>query len=279
MTVINPSAVVADGTAASNLTIGFIGFGAMAQGIATGMVRHGGIDGAQIVAYDINRQTLDAATSVLGATAAASAADVVDECEVVILAVKPNVIESVVEPIKAKLAEPGTVVISIAWGWDFAKYETILTPGTHHLSIVPNTPIAVGKGVVVAERLSNLTPDEIGTFTRLFEPISLVEFLDTATLYQAGTVTSCAPAYAAMFIEALSDAAVKHGIPRTAAYRLVSAMVEGTGALQVATGQIPAAMKDAVCSPGGATIRGVQRLEERGFRGDVMSAVDAVMGD
>ncbi|MDD6373381.1 MAG: pyrroline-5-carboxylate reductase [Bifidobacteriaceae bacterium] len=280
MASINPSVTIApSGPSVPTVSIGFIGFGAMAQGIATGMVRHGGIDGAQIMAYDINADMLASATAALGATAAQNASEVVDNSEFVILAVKPNVIESVVEPIKGKLADEGTTVISIAWGWDYARYEQILAEGTHHLSIVPNTPIAVGKGVVVAERKNNLTPDEIAEFTKLFSPISLVEFLDTATLYQAGTVTSCAPAYAAMFIEALSDAAVKHGIPRAAAYRLVSAMVEGTGALQVATGQIPAAMKDAVCSPGGATIRGVQRLEERGFRGDVMSAVDAVMGD
>ncbi|MFK3575592.1 pyrroline-5-carboxylate reductase [Bifidobacterium thermacidophilum] len=177
------------------------------------------------------------------------------------------------------LAASETTVISIVWGWDYESYEKALAPGTHHLSIVPNTPIAAGKGVVVAENTHSLTDEEIVNFHSLFDPIALVEFLDTSMLYQAGTVTSCAPAYAAMFIEALSDAAVKHGIPRAAADRLVSAMVEGTGALQVETGKIPAAMKDAVCSPGGATIRGVEALELRGFRGDVMSTVDAVMGD
>ncbi|MGN0102969.1 pyrroline-5-carboxylate reductase dimerization domain-containing protein [Bifidobacterium thermacidophilum] len=177
------------------------------------------------------------------------------------------------------LAASETTVISIVWGWDYESYEKVLAPGTHHLSIVPNTPIAAGKGVVVAENTHSLTDEEIVNFHSLFDPIALVEFLDTSMLYQAGTVTSCAPAYAAMFIEALSDAAVKHGIPRAAAYRLVSAMVEGTGALQVETGKIPAAMKDAVCSPGGATIRGVEALELRGFHGDVMSAIDAVMGD
>lgn len=260
-------------------TIGFIGFGAMAQGIATGMVRHGGVDGSRISAFDIDSTRLAAATEALGAKAAASAAQVVGDCDIVILAVKPNVIAKVVEPIRQALAAAETAVISIVWGWDFEHYERVLAPGTHHLSIVPNTPIAAGKGVVVAENTHSLTDAQLKDFHSLFDPIALVESLDTTTLYQAGTVTSCAPAYAAMFIEALSDAAVKHGIPRAAAYRLVSAMVEGTGTLQIETGQIPAAMKDTVCSPGGATIKGVEALELRGFRGDVMSAVDAVMGD
>ncbi|KFJ02684.1 pyrroline-5-carboxylate reductase dimerization domain-containing protein [Bifidobacterium thermacidophilum] len=178
------------------------------------------------------------------------------------------------------LAASETTVISIVWGWDYESYEKVLAPGTHHLSIVPNTPIAAGKGVVVAENTHSLTDEEIVNFHSLFDPIALVEFLDTSMLVPSGAPSPVARRRTQpMFIEALSDAAVKHGIPRAAADRLVSAMVEGTGALQVETGKIPAAMKDAVCSPGGATIRGVEALELRGFRGDVMSAVDAVMGD
>ena len=79
-----------------------------------------------------------------------------------------------------------------------------------------------------------------------------------------------------MFIEALADAAVKHGIARADANRMVRQMVVGTGKLQLATGQHPGAMKDAVCSPGGTTIVGVAELERKGFRGAVIDAVDAI---
>ena len=80
----------------------------------------------------------------------------------------------------------------------------------------------------------------------------------------------------AMFIEALSDAAVKHGMARADAYRMVSQMIVGTGRLQLETGQHPGAMKDAVCSPGGTTIVGVAELERKGFRGAVIAAIDAI---
>ena len=86
----------------------------------------------------------------------------------------------------------------------------------------------------------------------------------------------CGPAFVAMFIEALGDAAVKHGVARADAYRMASQMIVGTGKLQLASGQHPGAMKDAVCSPGGTTIAGVAELERKGFRGAVIDAIDAI---
>ena len=83
-------------------------------------------------------------------------------------------------------------------------------------------------------------------------------------------------AWAQMFIEALADAAVKHGVARADAYRMASQMIVGTGKLQLASGQHPGAMKDAVCSPGGTTIAGVAELERKGFRGAVIDAIDAI---
>ena len=92
----------------------------------------------------------------------------------------------------------------------------------------------------------------------------------------AGTLSGCGPAYAAMFLEALGDAGVFHGLPRELAYRLAAQMLAGAGKLQLETGEHPGAMKDAVCSPGGTTILGVAELERRGFRGAVMEAIHAV---
>ena len=95
----------------------------------------------------------------------------------------------------------------------------------------------------------------------------------------AGTVAGCGPAYAALFLEALGDAGVYHGLPRELSYRLAAQMLAGTGKLHLATGQHPGAMKDAVCSPGGTTIRGVAQLEQHGFRAAVIDAVSASVGE
>ena len=161
-------------------------------------------------------------------------------------------------------------------GQMFDRYEEILAPGTHHLSTIPNTPVAVCEGIVVCERRHSLSEAEWQSVQALLSHVGLVVTVDTAQLGIAGTVCGCGPAFVAMFIEALADAAVKHGIVRADAYRMASQMVVGTGKLQLATGQHPAVMKDAVCSPGGTTIVGVGELERKRFRGAVIDAIDAI---
>lgn len=111
----------------------------------------------------------------------------------------------------------------------------------------------------------------------LLGKLGLVVELESRLLFVGGTVGGCSPAFVAMGIEALADAAVKHGIPRADAYRIVSQMMLGTAKLQLETGEHPAAMKDAVCSPGGATIRGVAELEASGLRAALIRAVDATL--
>ena len=101
--------------------------------------------------------------------------------------------------------------------------------------------------------------------------------VDAKAMPAAGTLSGCGPAFAAMFIEALADGAVRYGVPRVTAYRLASQMLAGTAKLQLATGTHPGAMKDAVCSPGGTTIVGVAALERRGFRSAVMDSIDAIV--
>ncbi len=104
----------------------------------------------------------------------------------------------------------------------------------------------------------------------------MVEVVDARHLGIAGTLSGCGPAFTAMFIEALSDGAVLHGLPRELSYQLASQMVVGTGKLQISTKRHPGAMKDAVCSPGGTTIKGVTALEQKGFRSAVIGAIDAI---
>lgn len=111
----------------------------------------------------------------------------------------------------------------------------------------------------------------------LFGPIALIAPVDSKHMDIAGTIAGCSPAFAAMFIEALSDAGVKYGLQRAQALEMAARVLEGTGALFMADHSHPGVMKDSVCSPGGTTIRGVSQLEKDGFRGDIIDAVDAVM--
>ncbi|NMM99484.1 pyrroline-5-carboxylate reductase [Bifidobacterium sp. DSM 109958] len=264
-----------------NLTIGFIGYGNMAQAIARGLVDAGVVAGGRIVACAAHFDKLERTTAQVGARPLRSAREVAAAADVVIVAIKPYQIEAVLPALADELARPGRIVVSIAAGWDLERYRTLFGDAfdaMHVQCTIPNTPMAVGKGVLVTEAVSTLTEEQNAVFEALFGPISLIERVDTAHMTIAMTVAGCAPAFTDMYIEALADAGVKYGLQRATAYRLAAKMVEGVGALYMATETHPGAMKDAVCSPGGTTIRGVAQLEKDGFRGAVIDAVDAIAG-
>lgn len=256
-------------------TIGFLGFGNMGQAMARGFLR-GGVPGARICACAKHFDKLQQTAEQLGITPWEDSLSVAERSDLLILAVKPYLIQEVLEPLKDRLA--GKVVISVALGWLYDQFEEILPPQTHHLSIMPNTPVAIGEGVVLLEEDHSLTQEEYAQVRELLGLLGTVETVTAAQMGIAGTLSGCGPAYAAMFLEALGDAGVLHGLPRQVSYRLAAQMLAGTGKLHLATGDHPGAMKDAVCSPGGSTIRGVDALERHGFRSAVMDAITAAAG-
>ncbi|MFD0704835.1 pyrroline-5-carboxylate reductase [Alloscardovia venturai] len=259
-------------------TVGFIGFGNMATAIVDGWRKTCTVRDMKIVACAAHYQALPAKTQPRGVEAMKNAREVVDASDIIIVAVKPYQIDAIFNEFKASVDWASKTVISLAAGKLNSYWTDLLGAQSHHISTIPNTPIAIGEGVVVAEATHTLRDNELATFRKLFDPIATVEFVDAAHLSVAGTLVGCGPAYAAMFMEALADAGVKYGLARATAYRLAAGMVKGAGALQLETGLAPAVMKDAVCSPGGTTIQGVAALEQTGFRGSVIAAIDAVEG-
>ena len=255
------------------MKVGFIGFGNMAQALAAGLAASGALQPGQIGACARDRAKLHRNTEPHGFLAFDDAAGVAGFADVVVVAVKPYQVEAVLAPVKGMLA--GKVVVSVAAGMTFDRYEEILAPGTHHLSTIPNTPVAVCEGIVVCERRHSLSEAEWQSVQALLSHVGLVVTVDTAQLGIAGTVCGCGPAFVAMFIEALADGGVACGLPRAKAQEYAAQMVLGSAKLVLESGQHPGALKDAVCSPGGSTIQGVRVLEEKGLRGAVMDAVIA----
>ena len=255
------------------MKIGFVGFGNMASAMADGWIA-AGVPAGDMCACAGRFDALKGRCEARGMAAYADAAEVVAASDVVVAAVKPYLIEKVFAPLKDALA--GKIVLSVAWTWDSAKWEGVL-PGIAHISTVPNTPVSVNEGVIACEKASTLDNAQRAQVMELLGKLGTVVELESNLLFVGGTVGGCAPAFVAMTIEALGDAAVKHGIPRADAYKIVSQMVLGTAKLQLTTGQHPAAMKDAVCSPGGATIKGVVALEDAGLRSALVKAIDATL--
>lgn len=256
------------------MKLGFIGFGNMAQALANGLIYKNSIKAEQIYACAKNWDKLCNNTTPKGFIPCKDSNELVENVDMVIIAVKPHLVEEVLTPIKEKLV--GKIVISVVVNYTFDQYEKILLPNTHHLSTLPNTPVSVGEGIIVCENKNSLTYEEYESFVNLFSPIALIQKVETKNLGIAGTISGCGPAFTSMFIEALSDAAVMHGLPRDMSYKLASQMIVGTGKLQLITNTHPGIMKDAVCSPGGTTIVGVTTLERKGLRSSVIDAIDAI---
>ena len=166
------------------IKLGFVGFGNMAQAIAKGLIGAGVLPGSQMYACAAHFDKLQRTAGELGVHPMATAQEVVERSDWVILAVKPYLIEQVVAPVAQLLA--GKVVVSVAAGWALERYQQILPQGTHCICTVPNTPVAVGEGIFVCEQSHSLSEQEFAQFEQLFSPIALIEMIDTNHLSAAG---------------------------------------------------------------------------------------------
>ncbi len=254
--------------------IGFIGMGNMAGAIVRGIVQAKFISGQEMMAYDINSKQLNDIQK-YGLVIAKNELDVVKNSEMVFIGVKPQVVESVIQPLKNELKNKA--LISIALGYDFKKYNEILDSSTRHIFVMPNTPARVLKGMSLIEREHSLTDEEFDFVKGMFSAIGEIEIVPSHLMGVGGALSGCVPAFIYMVIEALADGAVKEGMPREMAYKLASQTVLGAGQMQIATKLHPGILKDQVCSPGGSTIRGVESLEKNGIRFAFIDAIDKAM--
>ncbi len=253
------------------MKIGFIGLGNMAGTICQGLIKSGFIEGKDVFGYDINRQQLDMFKQEYGIHVCSSEQEVAKSCDYLVMGVKPNVVESVISKIKAVIDQQ--VIVSIVAGYGNDKYEELL-PGTHHLTIMPNTPAKVLEGTTLFEKDNTLTVEELSYVQAMFESIGEVYIIENYQMVAGGALSGCGPAFVYMFIEALADGAVLNGLPRELAYKLASQTVLGSAKMVKDTKLHPGVLKDQVCSPGGITIKGVKALEENNFRNAVMEAID-----
>lgn len=252
------------------MKVGFIGMGNMAGAICRGIISSGFIEGKDVYAYDPDANKIEMMQSQFSVHTCQSEIDLVLQSDVIIMAVKPHIIEKVVATVKSVIMNK--TIISIVAGYSNVRYEELL-PGSHHLTVMPNTPARVLQGVTLFEKDNTLTESELTFAQELFTSIGEVYFIDNDQMTAGGAVSGCGPAFVYMFIEALADGAVFSGLPRDVAYQLASQMVIGSAMMVKETKLHPGILKDQVCSPGGLTIKGVKALEENGFRNAVIEAM------
>lgn len=255
--------------------IGFIGMGNMAQAIALGFVKSGKVKAENLYAYAPNQEKLQKNAQKIGFIPQDDVVQMVKTCDSLIIACKPYQIEGVLAQVGDFLS--GKMLVSVAAGWGFSSFEKILGDKVRIQCIMPNTPAMVGEGVMLFEKENSLLPDELSELKELFACLGCVEVLPSELMGIGGAVSGCGPAFMDMIMEAYADAAVKYGISRDMAYRLVSQTMKGSAELLQGTGKHPGVLKDEVCSPRGSTIRGVDSLEKDGLRGAIISSIDAIM--
>ncbi len=185
----------------------------------------------------------------------------------------PEMLAGIREVLTARADRP--VLVSMAAGTGIDRVRELSGGACPVIRIMPNTPCAVGEGMILYACGEALPPEAEQTFLRAMAGAGRFARIEERLIDAGSAVSGCGPAFADLFIEALADGGVACGLPRALAQELAAQMAVGAARLVLETGRHPGELKDAVCSPGGSTIQGVRALERAGFRAAVMDAVIA----
>ena len=256
-------------------TIGMIGTGNMGSAILRGIVEASYVKASAIVAYDTSSRRLqELEEDIPGVVTARDCLEVAERADLIILAIKPIYVKDVIDEIRPALN--GKAVLSIAAGWTVSMLENALYGTTAtYLRVMPNTPALVGEGMTAICDNTTFSKEDFNYAKGIFDSVGKTKVLPERLFDGVVAVSGSSPAYVYMMIEAMADAAVKEGIPRVYAYEMAAQSVLRSALMVLSSGTHPAALKDAVCSPGGTTIDAVEALERKGFRAAIMDAMEA----
>lgn len=252
---------------------GFIGAGAMAEAIVSGMIQTGLCTGNDIVMSNRSAEKLNRLKETYGVATTLDNNLVAQQAEYVILAVKPQQFSHVCEMLQVK---PGNkqVVVSIMAGLPISQIKAELNDCAV-FRVMPNTPAKIGWGMTGIASERSVTDEQCQTVQRVFASVGKTVLVDESYMDALGAVSGCGPAYMYQIIEALADGAVLTGLPRTMAYELIAQTMAGAAMMVMESGEHPGVLKDQVTSPGGTTIRGLQAMEANGVRNAMIEAVQA----
>jgi len=257
----------------NEIRFGVIGAGNMGEAIVRGFYASGAATGVTTSIYDPDAKKCRVLENSLPVHSAASLEALIDGSDILLIAIKPNICAHVYNEQHKRFS--GKAVISIAAGWGGERLKQALPSDTRILRVMPNTPAMVGAGMIVFESGDSLTEGEKSFAQTLFGSVGEVISVEPKLMDAVTAVSGSGPAYVYLFIEALADGGVKAGLPRPVALKLAAQTVKGSAMMVSETGVHPGELKDRVCSPGGTTIEAVAVLEQQGFRGAVIAAVDA----
>jgi len=250
---------------------GFIGGGNMAEAIIKGLLA-GGVPAADLAVSEPSETRRNLLSERYGIQTISDNQALCEISGTVILAVKPQVCSQALKGIET--ATSGKLFISIMAGVKSYAIEGMLGSEARVVRVMPNTPALVLEGATAISRGSHATDEDLSLARRIFDMVGTTCVVDEKLLDAVTGVSGSGPAYVLTFIEALSDAGVKHGLSREVATALATQTVYGTAKLLLETREHPAVLKGHVASPGGTTIAAMHSLDRDGFRAATMNAVD-----
>jgi pyrroline-5-carboxylate reductase len=253
--------------------LGFLGAGNMAGALIRGLIQARVVEAKSILASDVRADHLAHLEKAHGIRVTTDNHALVRESAVLVLAVKPQVIDKVLTSVGGDVG-PDTLVISIAAGVPIAALEARLPPGTRVVRSMPNVAALALAAATAISGGSHATPADLAAATRLFEAVGRVVQLDEMLMDAVTGLSGSGPAYVMLIIEALADGGVKVGLHRDTALLLAAQTVFGATKLLLDSGDHPGRLKDMVTSPGGTAIAGLHTLESGGLRKTLMDAVE-----
>ena len=251
------------------MKISFIGAGNIASAIIGGITKDDFIKKSDILIYDVNESVC-----LKYKNDGFDAKDTLSEAlhgDVVFLTVKPQFYNDVLEKMGSVKEK---IIVTVVPGITIKRVAEKLDKSNKIIRTMPNTPLMVGEGMTVMAKADNVSDEEFSFVKSLFEKSGKVEIIKEELIDATIAVASSSPAYIFMLIETLADGGVFNGISRETALNLAAQAVLGSAKMVLETGIHPAKLKDMVCSPNGTTIRAVKELEDKNFRGTLLSAME-----
>lgn len=265
------------------MTVGFIGTGNMANAIVRGMVGSEFVVPSDVVVFDPDRAKREQLAADLGVRAAPSNEELVAAADIIVLAIKPQVIPVALPALADQIADRRRVVVSIAAGTPLARLETLLATDTQPgnqapvVRVMPNVNAMIGAGMAAVAGNAATTREDIDLVVAMFKAVGDAIELPESQFSTYTAIAGSSPAFAYLFIDSLARAAVAGGMAKDLATRIAAQTVLGSAQMVLESDKSPWDLIDTVCSPGGTTVAGLLALEDRGFLSTVAHGVRATI--
>ena len=254
------------------MKVGFIGAGNMASAMIGGILNSKLLSPSNIIASAKTDKTLDSIKEKYEINTTKDSVSLVKECDIVVVAVKPNVYEEVLKQIKDYIGNE-KIIVTIAAGVTIKSVEEIIGNDKKIIRTMPNTPALVNCGMSSLSPNKNICEQDINAVKTIFDSFGKSQIVEESLIDVVIGASGSSPAYAFMFIEAMADCAVSYGMKREMAYEFCAQSLMGAAKMVLETKKHPGELKDMVCSPGGTTIEAVRTLEALGFRSSIIEAM------